>query len=424
MSATPPNEVDVQPSTLTTSSPSKPETSVENTPPPSEHGDSSSKPITTTNTETTTTNTDSTTTTNETTAPTSATENNDEKSASTTPHAKDDHHVRWAPLKIPLKRRLQMGVLLFYICLLPICLSLFMYSLLIPFLWPLVIAYVTFVYFDKAPEKGGRRFEWTRKLPIWKYFVDYYPMSLVKEADLDPSKNYVFGYHPHGIISMGAFGSFATEATGFSDLFPGIKPSLLTLVSNFKLPFYRDIIMSLGIAAVSRRSCEYILSSGPGRSIVIVVGGAAESLTARPGIADLTLKKRLGFIRLAILHQAELVPTFSFGENDIFEQLDNAKGSTVWKIQKRMQNMLGFTMPLFHARGIFNYDVGIIPFRHPIVTVVGKPIAVPVLEDGAEPTQEQILEVQAAYIDELQAIYDKYKDVYAKDRVQELRIVE
>lgn len=153
---------------------------------------------------------------------------------------------------------------------------------------------------------------------------------------------------------MGAFGNFATEATGFSSLFPGIKPSLLTLVSNFKLPFYRDIIMALGIAAVSRRSCEHILSSGPGRSIVIVVGGAAESLNARPGMADLTLKKRLGFIRLAILHQASLVPTFSFGENDIYDQLENNKGSTVWKIQKHMQKALGFTMPLFHARGVFN----------------------------------------------------------------------
>lgn len=153
---------------------------------------------------------------------------------------------------------------------------------------------------------------------------------------------------------MGAFGNFATEATGFSDLFPGITATLLTLVSNFKIPIYRDIILSLGIAAVSRRSCEHILSSGPGRSIVIVVGGAAESLSARPGINDLTLKKRLGFIRLAILHQASLVPTFSFGENDIYEQLDNDKGSTVWKVQKRMQQLLGFTLPLFHARGVFN----------------------------------------------------------------------
>lgn len=153
---------------------------------------------------------------------------------------------------------------------------------------------------------------------------------------------------------MGAFGNFATEATGFSKLFPGIKPSLLTLVSNFRLPFYRDIIMALGIAGVSRRSCEHILSSGPGRSIVIVVGGAAESLYARPGIADLTLKKRLGFIRLAILHQASLVPTFSFGENDIYEQVDNTQGSFLWKLQKKMQNNFGFTLPLFHARGVFN----------------------------------------------------------------------
>ncbi|KAI8096552.1 diacylglycerol acyltransferase-domain-containing protein [Halteromyces radiatus] len=385
MSATPPNEKDQPPSEQQKEELLHKDTVVESTPPPSEKGKVSTEEDTTT---------------------------------------KKEHHVRWAPLKIPLTRRLQMAAILFYISLLLICLSVFTYALLVPFLWPLVIAYVTFIYLDKAPENGGRRLEWTRHLRIWKYFVDYYPISLVKEADLDPSKNYVFGYHPHGIISMGAFGNFATEATGFSELFPGIKPSLLTLVSNFKLPFYRDIIMSLGIAAVSRNSCENILASGPGRSIVIVVGGAAESLSARPGIADLTLKKRLGFIRLAILHQASLVPTFSFGENDIYEQMDNCKGSTVWKIQKRMQHVLGFTMPLFHARGIFNYDVGIIPFRHPIVTVVGKPIPVPTLEPGVEPTQEQLLTVQTAYIDELQAIYDKYKDVYAKDRIQDLRIIE
>ena len=114
------------------------------------------------------------------------------------------------------------------------------------------------------------------------------------------------------------------------------------------------MILSLGIASVSRHSCESILSSGPGRSIVIVVGGAAESLSARPGIADLTLKRRLGFIRLAIKHNASLVPVFSFGENDIYEQMDNDQGSTVWKVQKKMQALLGFTMPLFHARGIFN----------------------------------------------------------------------
>ena len=125
-------------------------------------------------------------------------------------------------------------------------------------------------------------------------------------------------------------------------------------LSNFRLPLYRDLIMAMGMASVSRASCQRILSSGPGRSIVIVIGGAAESLYARPGTADLTLKRRLGFIRLAIKQNASLVPVFSFGENELFEQMDNSKGSTVWKIQKKMQAILGYTLPLFHARGVFN----------------------------------------------------------------------
>lgn len=153
---------------------------------------------------------------------------------------------------------------------------------------------------------------------------------------------------------MGAFANFGTEATGFSSLFPGIKPSLLTLNSNFNIPFYRDYILSLGIAAVSRKSCEYILNSGAGRAIVIVIGGAAESLNARPGTNDLVLRKRLGFIRLAMKQKAELVPVFSFGENDLYDQVDNMKGSKVFYYQKKMQALLGFTMPLFHARGVFN----------------------------------------------------------------------
>jgi len=68
---------------------------------------------------------------------------------------------------------------------------------------------------------------------------------------------------------------------------------------------------------VSRKSCINILAQGPGSAITIVVGGAAESLYAHPGTNDLTLKKRLGFIKVAIREGAQLVPVFSFGENDV-----------------------------------------------------------------------------------------------------------
>ena len=51
---------------------------------------------------------------------------------------------------------------------------------------------------------------------MWKHYRDFFPIHLIKTAELDPSKNYIMGYHPHGILSAGAFCHFATEGTNFS----------------------------------------------------------------------------------------------------------------------------------------------------------------------------------------------------------------
>jgi 2-acylglycerol O-acyltransferase 2 len=233
-----------------------------------------------------------------------------------------------------------------------------------------------------------------RRLPAFPKETDpasvksYFPISLVKTCDLPPDQIYIFGYHPHGIIGVGAMANFGSDATSFSKQFPGIRPHLLTLATNFQMPFYRDILLALGICSVSYKSCQNILrrgsspnipsgkqngltlpSTGPGNSITIVIGGAAEALSARPGTADLTLKKRLGFIKLAIREGAHLVPTFSFGENDLFEQLANQPGTKLRAIQKRFQRAFGFTLPIFFGRGVFNYSLGMMPYRHPIVSV-------------------------------------------------------
>lgn len=76
-----------------------------------------------------------------------------------------------------------------------------------------------------------------------------------------------------------------------------------------------------GMASVSKPACANILSKGAGTGIAIVVGGAAESLSAHPGTADLTLKKRYGFVKMAIREGADLVPVFSFGENDVSRKI-------------------------------------------------------------------------------------------------------
>ncbi|KAH8551968.1 diacylglycerol acyltransferase type 2A [Umbelopsis sp. PMI_123] len=333
---------------------------------------------------------------------------------------------RYAPLRVPLKRRLQTLAVLLWCSMMPICMFIFFFLCSIPILlWFPIIMYLTWILvWDKAPENGGRSIRWLRNAFWWKLFADYFPAHIVKEEDLDPSKNYIFGYHPHGIISMGSFCTFSTNATGFDDLFPGIRPSLLTLTSNFNIPIYRDYLMACGLCSVSKTSCQNILAKGgPGRSIAIVVGGASESLNARPGVMDLVLKRRFGFIKIAIQTGASLVPTVSFGENDLYEQVESNENSKLHRWQKKIQHALGFTMPLFHGRGVFNYDIGLLPHRHPIYTIVGKPIPVPSVKDGR--TKDEIVkELHDTYMQAVQDIYDRYKDIYAKDRVKELEFVE
>ena len=59
--------------------------------------------------------------------------------------------------------------------------------------------------------------------------------------------------------------------------------------------------MSIGVVDVSRQSLEYVLTQkGAGHSVVIIVGGAVEILDTRFDSYVLTLKRRKGFIKLAL----------------------------------------------------------------------------------------------------------------------------
>ena len=57
----------------------------------------------------------------------------------------------------------------------------------------------------------------------------------------------------------------------------------------------------IGVCDVSKESIQWILTKkGKGNVAIIVVGGAEESLEAKPGTYNLTLLKRKGFVKQAI----------------------------------------------------------------------------------------------------------------------------
>lgn len=308
----------------------------------------------------------------------------------------------------------------------------FFFTCAMPLFWPLLLPYLVYISLFSTTATSGTlsgRSDFLRSLRLWSIYSSYFPARLFRSELLPPTRKYIFGYHPHGIISHGAFAAFATEALGFSKLFPGITNTLLTLDSNFRIPFYREYALAMGLASVSRESCENLLTKGgldgegTGRAITIVIGGARESLSAQPHSMRLILKRRKGFIKLAIRTGADLVPVLAFGENDLYEQVRSDQHPLIHKVQMLVKHTMGFTIPLFHARGIFNYDVGLMPYRCPLNIVVGRPIRVVREQDRDKVNDDYINELHSRYIQELVRLWEQWKDVFVQGRSSEIEII-
>ncbi|XP_070346775.1 2-acylglycerol O-acyltransferase 2 isoform X4 [Equus asinus] len=321
--------------------------------------------------------------------------------------------VELAPLSVPWERRRQTLAVLQWISFLvlgQISLVVFI-GLLFTRFWFFSILYSIWWYLDRdKPQQGGRCSKALQSWVMWKHMRDHFPISLVKTAELDPSRNYLAGFHPQGIMAPGAFVNLCTESTSFSSLFPGIRPHLIMLPFWFRVPFFREYLMMGGLVTSDKESIAHILNrKGGGNPAAIIIGGAQEALNARPGAYTLLLRNRKGFIKLALLHGAALVPMFSFGENDLFDQVENSPSSWLRWIQDKLQKTTSFSFPLFHGRGIFQYSFGFIPYRQPITTVVGKPIAV---QKTLNPSQEEVDQLHQRYIKELCDLFEAHKLKY------------
>ncbi|CAK1599066.1 unnamed protein product [Parnassius mnemosyne] len=326
--------------------------------------------------------------------------------------------IEWAPMNLPMSRRLQTLAATGWICLVLFgeAVTIFLYiSVLYSSLWWLALLYAVWMLMDiDAPNKGGRRFEWVRNWVWWRYYRDYFPIKLVKTVDLDPSKNYLFACFPHGVVCSGAFGAFATNALDFYKTFPGMTCHMITLGGHFLVPLFRDFIMALGSCSSSQESLLYLLDRRrhAGKCVTLIVGGAAEALDSHPGEYKVILSRRKGFVRVAMKSGAPLVPVFSFGETNVFRPLNNPRDSLLRKFQEKVRELTGIS-PMFPiGRGIFQYSYGVVPFRSPVTTVVGVPMEV---ERNLDPTDEEVDAVHAEFTKRLVELFETEKSKYSKD---------
>jgi hypothetical protein len=75
-----------------------------------------------------------------------------------------------------------------------VSMALTIFIVLYPIFWPFAIPYFIWYAYDwHTPRRGSRAWLAFRRVRFWNHLADYFPMRLVKTAELPPDRNYVIG---------------------------------------------------------------------------------------------------------------------------------------------------------------------------------------------------------------------------------------
>ncbi|EDW32253.1 GL10526 [Drosophila persimilis] len=338
--------------------------------------------------------------------------------------------IEWAPLKVPPARRLQtMITALFTMAFFVLLFSSYLFvagSLIYGglILRSLILIYLVYMYLDHKRTHSiidSNGWMLNRTNTLYRSYRNYFPVELVKTAELPANRNYILASFPHGILGTGIGINMGVEISKWLELFPQIRPKVGTLDQHFLVPFMREVLRAWGLVSVSKEALIHMLtkSNDPkhadnrdgftSNAVAILVGGAQEAMDSHPGQYILTLKSRKGFVKMAIRTGSSIVPSFSFGEVDIFDQVANPPDSLLRRVQSVVKKLTGVAPLIPVGRGFFNYTFGFLPQRRRIVQVVGAPIDV-VKSD--QPDAAYVDKVHGQVMEALEKIFDQYKEQY------------
>jgi 1-acyl-sn-glycerol-3-phosphate acyltransferase len=248
--------------------------------------------------------------------------------------------------------------------------------------------------------------EWTDKSPFIRWLLksstraatDYFPIQVIledKQALGDPSQQYVIGYEPHSALPTGIPAVFSSPSPSLPTFLRGPRFHSLASSICFAIPFVRQLWYGLGLRPADRGQIERLLKGGG--SILLCPGGVQECVLMEHHCERIYLRKRKGFIRMAIKHGAALVPVFAFGQRDHYH----------W---------YRAPLPAFISRALGAAPIlmwGImgtpIPHRSLLKIVVGAPITTKVEGKVQEdPSDEMVSALLDKFIESMQRMYEKH----------------
>ena len=218
---------------------------------------------------------------------------------------------------------------------------------------------------------------------------------------------FVFAVFPHG-----ANADYSGVINGMLyDSLPNIAARTRTLVASvlFRIPMVREISLWMGCVDARRDVADKLLEMN--YSLVVLPGGQVEQIKTTHGRERIFLKRRKGFIRLALRHGVPVVPVYAFGVSDYYHTSHFAMGFRLWLLKR-----LGISIPI--ARG--QYGTLISPKPVPTTVVFGEPIHFSIMKPGS-PTPEEIEMAHAIYCEGLVDLFDSHKAALGYgDRILEI----
>ncbi|KAL4171523.1 hypothetical protein KRP22_009617 [Phytophthora ramorum] len=223
-------------------------------------------------------------------------------------------------------------------------------------------------------------------------------IKAVEENDITPyvetgTKN-LFAFHPHGVLTCG-FSFNGAYHMGFERS----ACRWLSAENLFWFPLVRDILNWMEYSSCAKANMLKFMRKD--QNVSIIPGGFEEATLYQRGKHRLYLKKRFGFIKIALQHGYNVHPVYTFGEEYTYHAFPY--------LQSLRLQLNRFQIPgtLFFGDATCFYlprnDVD-------LITVVGKPLRFPWIE---HPTKEDVQKYQAQYVQALKDLFDSYKGVYA-----------
>lgn len=219
----------------------------------------------------------------------------------------------------------------------------------------------------------------------------------IEEPIVDPSNpKKLLCVHPHGIVSVGWAILFnCTETAGVKFCFSR---------ALYYSPFFGLLTRVCGQPhSADKTNFKHLMQRQ--ETLALIPGGFEEASITTQNANRVFLKNRKGFVKYALQSGYALIPTFVFGENTTYF---NFQG--FWSLRFILNS---FGIPAVAPIG--KWWCPLMPRnKEGIHIVVGKALKLPQIDN---PSQEEIAEYHARYIEALTELYDRHKTIYGYDNI-------